>query len=317
MTREEYSLVIFFTMKIDLNKQEIEELLVEIITGKKMFIGLDGEIYAVKFPTISNRDRARLTYAKTCKKLQQAGLPTIEDMKQIIKKHGLLPTDFYHKTERIKKQLESFDRAKEITNSDIQVGELQKKSEDLRRELRQLEIIEDSILENTIELKAEEVRMMYLLSCCTMHGEELDTQYWTTYKDFEKSHDKRFVMMAKQNFIIMMIGIDPSVIRALARTLEWRQRWKASKQTGASVFEGASASWDKNKVAICYWSDFYDDIYAYPQAPSAEIIEDDESLFDWIQQMNKRNKKGGDTPANGKSYKVDQPYKVRTSFDSL
>ena len=304
----------FFIMStFNLEQHQIEEYMVEVITGKRIFT--DGELtYAVCFPTIENRDKARLIYMKHFKKMTAAGMPTKQEMQQRITKMGLLPPDFYPSVSKMKAEIEAIRNAKEMTNSKHQIAELDFQMETLQHKLYNLKIKELAILMNTADAKAEEVKSDYLVSVCTLCGEELDERYWSNYTDFLNSSDMRFATFAKRQFLELSAGLSPTVIRALARNVDWRRRWKASKQASSPIFEGSSADWDRNKVEICYWSDFYDSIFSYHTPPSEDIINDDDSLFEWIRNVNRLNASGGkaETKSQGQqTKKVNTPYKIR------
>lgn len=296
--------------------------MVEVITGKKLF-SPDGsdEIYAVKFPSIADKDRARILFQKTFIKLRKEGLPTKDKMREMIKSKGLLPERFYMDIANYNARIKSLQNSLDMTTSKAQVAELNIQIEMLTKIVNRLQRQEDALLENTIEMKAEDVRVNYMLSKCTLCGEELEDLYWESYEHFCNDIDKNFLFQARYNFMKMMVGIPPELIRALARSQEWRHRWKASKQTGASIFQGDSSTWDKNKVSICYWSDFYDSVLGYTTPPPEEIVTDDEALFQWIKDVNRINAHGGEksAPQNGEVKRVDTPYKVRPkgSFEKL
>lgn len=90
------------------------------------------------------------------------------------------------------------------------------------------------------------------------------------------------------------------VLREIARGqgevgAEWRARWKASKDTGTSLFEGVVSDWNPSQVALSYWFSFYDNIYEHPERPPMKIINDDDLLDKWVEdksrEMENRAKK--------------------------
>jgi hypothetical protein len=303
--------------KLVLDRSQVEELLVETITGKRLFDVPDSsDIYAVRFPTISEKDSSRLIYARTFKRLRNEGMPSKADMESAIFEMGMLPAS--HKTimGMIEKQIEANQKALSMSNSKMQKIDLQAAIDRSQEALNKMQRDIDRLLENTAEMKAEDSRLNYLISCCTMKGEELSDRVWPSYEDYRKSTDILTSMIAKKNFISMYIGIPSNIIRALARSDEWRSRWKICKNTGSPMFSGTSAEWDKNKVSICYWSDFYDTIFGYHTPPPEDIIQDDDALFDWIREVNRVNSqesKKQTAKRPGKTVAVNQPYKIRPS----
>lgn len=305
---------------LELSPQQSEELLVEVITGKKFFLSdKSSEVFAVRFPTIEDRDRARVIYTTTCRKLVALGLLTIPEMRNVINRNKLLPDGFYPEVGSVEAKIKASEKARELTGDKTHRFLLDQEIESLREKLKELKSQEEHILENTVEIKAEEVRLNYLVSRCTLCGDEFDSRIWPKYEDYCNDKNREFVMLAKLNFYQLNNGISNQLIRALARTSEWKHRWKASKQSNSPLFPGPSADWDRNKISICYWSGFYDTIESYPEPPADEIMNDDDLLFEWIRDVNRLRKqqqsKGGKGSSGGGSVThIDTPYKVRASI---
>jgi hypothetical protein len=303
--------------KIEISKAEMDELLVEIITGKRLFQDtVSGEIFAVRFPTVQEKDRARIIYSKKYKELIASGLPTRKEMEGIIKEHEILPPSHFFFVKNLENSIEDMERSLKITNSEHQKASLKADIDRAQQSLYKLKREEELLYENSADMRAEDVRLSYLISACTIKGDELEQKYWESYSEYKGDTNSHFATLARQNFIRMFIGISAELIRLVARSYEWRNRWKASKQTGSPIFAGASADWDKNKVSICYWSDFYDTIFEYSTPPPPEVIEDDEQLFDWIREVNRinaqeANKSQAASQGKGKQKKVNSPYRIR------
>ena len=308
------NLLFYFNMStIQLKQYEIEEHLVQIITGKSIFL-YKNNVYAVQFPSIETRDMARLIYLKASKKLRKRGLPTRDEMKMIIVQNNILSPEYYQEMSKIGGEIEALETARELTTSKVQKSDLNFQIQKAQKKLLSMRMKEHMLMLNTVESKADEAQIDYLVSCCTLCGEELNERYWNSYKDYQNSADSNFIIEVRGNFMALQSGLSPTIIRAIARSDDWRRRWKASKQTGADIFPGTSSDWDKNKVEICYWSDFYDSIFSYHTPPPEDIINDDDALFEWIREVNRLNQTGGSEehaePGTIKN-RVNTPYKVR------
>jgi hypothetical protein len=77
------------------------------------------------------------------------------------------------------------------------------------------------------------------------------------------------------------------------------------------VFDGASSDWDKNKVNLCYWSNFYDNIIDNLKLKNNDILDDDDALFEMIRKVNNGQKKDSDSDGTGSTVNISTPYKVR------
>lgn len=70
---------------------------------------------------------------------------------------------------------------------------------------------------------------------------------------------------------------------------EWRSLWEVAKATNTPIFDGPIIDWDINKRALCWWSEFYDKVFDHPERPDRYIIEDNDSLDEWIEQQHKKS----------------------------
>ncbi|MGQ4893436.1 MAG: hypothetical protein ACP6IQ_02285 [Candidatus Njordarchaeia archaeon] len=305
----------YFMAKLVLNEIEVEELLTQIISGKRIFLYNDVP-YAVGFPNSKIKDAARIIYLISYKKMIAAGIPTKEQMRLIIQRESLLPSDFYIKKKQIEISIKELQKSKDITGSEIQRKEIDYKIEKQYEKLWKYERHESQLLSHTAEQLAENIRVDYYLAMCTFKGEDLNTLYWKNYEEFKEDNNRHFILRARENFVLLNGGIKPNILRAVARSLEWRNKWEIAKKTGTPLFEGVSTDWDKNKINLCYWSDFYDSILSYSEPPSDDILNDDDKLFEWIQNVNRMNKQKNRSqePRDGITTQVKTPYKVRTKI---
>lgn len=100
------------------------------------------------------------------------------------------------------------------------------------------------------------------------------------------------------------------VLREIARGQgevgsEWRARWKASRDTGTSLFTGVVAEWNPSQVALAYWFSFYDSIFEHPERPPMKVINNDDLLDKWVidktKEMESRAKKENSRYGSGTS----------------
>lgn len=296
---------------MNLSNIEIDLIITEIITGKRVF-EYDGKIFALKHPSSKEKDSARLVYTMKIQKCIAAGIPTREDLKYLALRTGLLDRVFYFKKRKIEENIDKLVDAREITGSSKQLIEIESLLQKSLNELQELEIKEEMVMLNSAESCAEESRIDFIISQCLLMGIELDKKYWDSYESFCKDTDNDMIAIVRSMYHEMSSGMSSKILRAVARSDEWKKRWDVSKVTNTPVFEGTSANWDRNKVELCYWSSFYDNIYEYGDLPDKKIIEDDDKLFDWIRKVNSEARKGsGKKEKSGVTNEVNTPYKVR------
>ena len=87
-------------------------------------------------------------------------------------------------------------------------------------------------------------------------------------------------------------GLPVSTMRFMARHAMWRTKWISASKLGQQVFNGNISEWDINKSYLCYWSNFYDNIYNAHEPPDEKTIENDEFLDNWLKAKERERKSG-------------------------
>jgi hypothetical protein len=98
-----------------------------------------------------------------------------------------------------------------------------------------------------------------------------------------------FKMLERIFFYIAENQLGATEIRGLSRCDLWRQHWDISKPT---PFSQHYVEWGEEQRLLVRFSKMYDNIYAHPECPSDEVIENDYMLDGWmIIQHREREKK--------------------------
>jgi hypothetical protein len=297
--------------KLILSEIEAEELLCEIISGKKIFYHKD-RVMALRQPSSNEKDSSKVIYVKKYKELVGRGIQTKDELKILMIKSGVFESDFYVKLKRIEQEIKKISRAREKTGSAMQMAQIEADLRHWYNEYYELSRREDVVMMNSAEFGAEMYRMGYLISKCTLTGYELEDRYWDTYEDFLAETDYSLVLTCRDNYRSLMEGMPAEKIRAVARSDDWRKRWDVSKKTGTPVFDGNSSNWDKNKIDLCYWTNFYDNIIERFKLAGSDILDDDDALFEMLRQnRNGQISEDGGTKPGEEKMSVKTPYKVR------
>ena len=72
-------------------------------------------------------------------------------------------------------------------------------------------------------------------------------------------------------------------IRDIARTNPWRTVWEVSKNNFGDLFGSSVGEVTEEQYILCYWSQFYDGIFAAYEKPSNDILNDDIALDVWCE----------------------------------
>jgi hypothetical protein len=263
----------------------IDDLLVEVVSGKSIFES-DGQLYASRQPTMAELDAGRIVYRRRLFEARKAGLPTRVEMEARAIQLGIFDAEDRQQLRALEAMIQRVNSAREHTGDPRQKVELAAQAHELHTRMVDLRMREEEVFYHSAETKAEEGRMGYLVSGCTLAGELLDQPFWEKgWDDFKKCTNHGLVFEARNAFLRAWHGLPIKIIRAIARTGEWRARWKAARETGAPVFDGMPAAWDANKRNLAWWSDFYDAVHKHPECPPEETIRDDDSLQDWMNKQ--------------------------------
>lgn len=207
-----------------------------------------------------------------------------------------------------KKGLENLVRqlmtARDNTTNPTQKTSLGKQIEDSQRLLEEIIRKEESVLGVSAESIAEDAREMFFVFNCTKQGVFFETPVWNTWEDFQLCDDADFISEAKLAYRRVARGLPANIIRAVARSDEWRQRWRAAKESGSPLFGGHVASWDTNKINLISWSKFYETVSQHPDFPGEQLLFNDAGLQAWVNEKLaevKKSKQNVKTPQTSSS----------------
>jgi hypothetical protein len=318
-----------------LRPDQVTDLLIEVIGGRVLFES-GGGLYASRAPRQQDQDQARIIYARRLRECQNRGIGSRAEMRARAIASGQFALQEVAEKANLLKTLDCYRDARAKTTDNGQKLSLDAEMERMQRRWMELEAQEAEVLVHSAEAIAEDARNDFLVSRCTLGGELLDEPVWATWADYKKCQDLQLIRDARAAHVRISAGLASNIIRALARSTEWKMRWRGAKDSHSAVFEGASGSWDSNKLQLIHWSEFYDAIAAHPHAPPPHVIEDDDALQEWLNgelQSRQQGHSRGQVPAAGppptyrdgtgqrrqmtrigtERFQVNTPYKIRPS----
>jgi hypothetical protein len=110
--------------------------------------------------------------------------------------------------------------------------------------------------------------------------------------------------------------VEEAEFRELARTEPWRTAWACRE---AGLFGVPSCDFTAEQHTLVRWSLLYDSVYEHPEAPSEEVVADDDMLDGWllVQQRERKKrqaaKEGDELLTNEKVRQSDEVYLVAES----
>lgn len=282
--------------KQQFSQEYLAEVLDQIVTGQKL-IEFKNTYFLLKSPTPHILHWADIEYKKRLDQAIKFGLPREEFILD-----NIYRLNFY--TEQDENQKESLedkirDQLKKMKHleSEIALGVANKQLQELKQKLYEIEYKKLFFTQHSAENKAEFYRKMYILYKCTMkiNGEK-ELSLWDNYDKMLNHRNQELIAFLNNSLDSVVYGIPLGVIRYLARGKgragsDWRAKWISSIKTGSPIFPGAVSEWDINKISLCRWSTFYDNVFEHPDCPSDSVIDNDDLLDQWVEEQSKENKK--------------------------
>lgn len=148
-----------------------------------------------------------------------------------------------------------------------------------KEKLRGLHLKKEEGMEYTAERVAQEQKYLYMTMVCARCPDTME-RFWPTEECFR---DERDLVLRRNIFIEvvkMSAGMEPEVLRYIARSNIWRIRYLTATKTGAPLFDVPLNDYSVDQLSLSYWSHYYQGIYdMMPEdRPSDDIIEDDAAL---------------------------------------
>lgn len=155
-----------------------------------------------------------------------------------------------------------------------------------RKKIDEMEAKKRQLLDSTCEKYASEQRLRAFVfaSCYKVDSEE---KYWPTWESFLENVSEEFVLLATTE-IMKVQKCDTKSIREIARSSNWRHRWRSSSSI-IDVFGKPIVELDDEQSNLVYWSNIYDSVYESLDRPPQEIIDSDELLDKWFNEQNRKN----------------------------
>jgi hypothetical protein len=262
----------------------IDDLIVEVVSGRSIFESSE-KLFATRVPTLQEQDNARIVFRRRLHDARKTNLPSRAEVEAWAIEHGVFPKAEREEAASLTEVIKKTAEARERTTDPAQKVELTAEIERMSGRLTEIRLGEEEVFAHTAEAKAEEARIGYLVSQCTLGGELLDVRVWETWDKYLESDRWELLLDARRSFMRVSNGLPIKIIRAVARHSEWQSRWKAARESGVAPFDGNSADWDANKRNLAWWTDFYDALRRMPEPPPEPTLADDDSLQIWINQM--------------------------------
>lgn len=254
---------------------DLENLLYRIISGYYT-ISIDSSTYKVIAPNITIKQNAHSLYLKTIEEQKYNIDIWISDnqIQHLLEIHNIWDKHLENKLSLLMKDLEKtkIELYKNFSNIEV------------RKSIKSLILtINSSISEYhnkkyyfdylTLEYYAQNIKNQYLITNMVY-----DLENNRIFKDdnFDNIH---YLFLEKILYEIHKNTLDTSTIKQIVRSDIWKSYWNVSKE---KIFPGTVKDWTDEQRSLVNFSKVLDSIREHMEAPSDDIIEDDDALDGWI-----------------------------------
>lgn len=291
---------------------EITRYITEITTGLKpvkvrKIIGENEAVVTVMLrqPFGNEKRIAQLKYDNAYAEAKESGIRTRNDIqKEFIEKYNIYTEDDKRKESALQGEI---DALKVMYRSALTPQYKANYKEKINEaENKYFEFISKRAAYDkfSVESIAEIARLKYLVFCCTLYLESLEP-IWKDYSSFEEEHEAIFIGDLINQISIMLLGYPSDILRAIARSYQWRSIWNVSAKTqamlfgmpigvqraGTNPFSAAVADWSNAQIQLCNWSIFYDNLMQSPEPPPHQVLEDDDLCDKYVEKQIEKQEK--------------------------
>ena len=284
------------------------ELINKIIAGG-FFTEISGSLYYIDL-VIDEKDKVYLDYVynKTCKEAVAEGTYTEIDYLKLCKERGDWDEEEFNEIPELHKQIEAAKK-KYYYNfySETQKKVLKKKIADINDKIRKI-LIKKIIIVN--EITAEYFAEKHKKGC----------RYDRIVKDIKGCNFNSYEFIDEDFKNSLEIAISDNScteaeIREIARTNPWRTSWEVGKSSFSDMFGIKIGGSTQEQFSLCYWSQFYDGIFAGYERPDNDILEDDIALDVWY-ELKINEQEAGEDPAVSNKVAQHQEVFVKTDKEN-
>ena len=261
------------------------ELYVSRIMAGKIGIKIDGKTHFIGVPDPYDKYIAQEVFFASKRDAGFYGVFTEEDIQDVMIEKELWTQEEEEELESLPKRLENLKVGLYESMMKEKIFKATRKTLNNEKKAYKDLVIKKSSFNNFTQTGvANTLKLQYLLytSIINKKGE-----YKYDGDDFWKEEHKKIEDIFKT---YLAAQIDEEIIRELARTEPWRSYWGAAKTEG-SVFGKSASELNAEQRSLINWSKFYDSIQEHMEAPTDEVIQDDDLLDGWLILQNRKRER--------------------------
>ena len=261
------------------------ELYASRIMAGKIGIKIDGKTHFISVPDPYDKYVAQEIFFSSKRDAGFHGIFTEEDVQDIMIQKNLWTDDEQDELEGLPKRIENLKVALYESMMKEKIFKATRKTLDKEKKRHEELSAKKTSMNNFTQTGvANTIKLQYLLytSIVNKKGE---------YKyDGDEFWDEEHKVIEDIFKTYLSAQVREEVIRELARTEPWRSYWGAAKTEG-SVFGKSASELNAEQRSLINWSKFYDSIQEHMEAPTDEVIQDDDLLDGWLILQNRKRER--------------------------
>jgi hypothetical protein len=256
-----------------MNDATIELLLYRILSGT-LFFFYQGEKYELKSANYSIRYESQLLYNQIINEEKYGDWIREEDIVSVMINLGIWTTDTMTIIKNLEKKIDNIKV--DLFKSSILPDRLKvhrKNLNNTRSQLNQILNKKSDLMSNTLEGYATSIKNEYVIC---------NTLYKNNKRVFTKNIENNQSSYTYFNDLVNELNqhsISLTEFKAIARHQLWKSYWNCNKQ---NIFHDSIINITDDQRTLINISRMYDSVYEHPDAPSDQVIEDDDMLEGWM-----------------------------------
>lgn len=264
--------------------QDIEAILYRIVSGFYT-INIDTKLYKIVSPNIIIKKQAHSIYTNVLDeyKYDTSSWVSLKVIQNLLKTYNIWDES---KDKFLDESIKDLDKLKIQTylnfNNQSIKNEIKHKILNLNDSINKLYSQKHHFDYLTLEHYAQTIKSQFLI-CATV----LDTFDKPVF-DFDNFDNIDLIFLEKIISHIQDHSVDINTIKKIARCETWKSFWGVSKE---NIFDGKIKDWTDEQRSLVNFSKILDNVREHMEAPSEDVISDDDALDGWILYQHEKNDK--------------------------
>lgn len=195
---------------------ELKEAVTETVTGVR-FKDIEGlGIIKMRFPTTQERQLSDMEYSRVFTRLLSDGeLKTRDEMEKILAQRGIWSSENDKEIDKLQEAVSDSLEKVVRSKNDEEHKKAWEEVQEHRLKIQSIVTKRELYMANTIEAKAEEIRISYLISKTI--SDENDNLVWKSYEDINNDNRTEIINTIIGEYIFFLNGVESNFLEQLAQ----------------------------------------------------------------------------------------------------